>query len=808
MADKILDFVEFKKDDTEGVDGLANANSVTVSPDGKFLYVSGYSDSAVEVFARDAQTGKLTFVEVQQDGINSVDGLANPTFVTVSPDGKFLYASGYFNSAVVVFMRDTSTGKLTFVEVQKDDTPGIDGLSGVSSVTVSPDNKFLYATGVDDSAVAVFALDDTTGKLTFVEVQQDGVGVVDGLAGAESVTVSPDGKFLYAAGYEDSAVAVFVRDATTGKLIFVEVQKDGVGVVDGLDGVNSLIVSPDGKFLYAAGYNDSAVAVFARDATTGQLTFVEVQKDGVGVVDGLDGAESVTVSPDGKFLYAAGVDESAVAVFARNAETGKLSFLKVQKDGVGVVDGLAGAYSVTVSPDSKFVYAAGYDDSAVVVFDSSPNNAPVLVKEIADQGVTEDSVFNFKVPDDTFTDADVEDILTYTATLENDDLLPTWLNFDTASKTFIGTPSGEDVGSLNIKVTAQDSTGAKVSDVFTLAIADGTALLTKITGDIFTVKTKLNIKGDKGKLSIKIKTSTSKEVNELGVFFVDDEQGKINGIAPGAEGYTLAALSRSQVISYVLGNLPNGFNTADLTNILEFDSDTKLRFYEVSKGSREDVLSGKTSLSNVLFSSNNNAEDGGFSLNFQDFVVNVQSTDQALPLGTSLQGEDEGELIDLRGVTQSITAKVTVNREASFNNYVGFYEIADASGGIDTNGDGTADILIGQAGYTQAAVRQRVAGIDLTVDNQGTATYTGSFDQADSVFAPFIIVDGRADAILDGNANNDPSVYFTFLGANSDKTDHIRLLANNTFGFEDLANGGDKDYNDVIIRIDLSVNAA
>ncbi|WP_375474605.1 DUF4347 domain-containing protein [uncultured Nostoc sp.] len=435
------------------------------------------------------------------------------------------------------------------------------------------------------------------------------------------------------------------------------------------------------------------------------------------------------------------------------------------------------------------------------------NDPPVLVKEIADQQVTEDTLFNFTVPADTFSDADVGDILTYTATLENDDLLPTWLNFNPTTFTFSGTPENEDVGGLNIKVTAKDVAGEQASDVFKLAVADNTAVVTQITGDIFNVKTKLNIEGDKGKLSVKIQNNTSEEVNELSVFTVDDEQGTINGIAPGAEGYTQAALLRSKVVFSALANLPNGFNPADLKNILEFDSDTKLKFYLVSNSTTQDVQSGKTPLSSVLFSSgtNNNIEDEGFSLNFQNLVVNIQPTNQEVSLGTGLQGKYQGELIDLRSVTQSLTAEFAVNREASYNNFVGFYQVADENGGIDTNGDGTADILVGQAGYAEAAVRGRVAGIDLAVGNQGTANYTGTFDP-NSLFAPFIIVDGTPDAILNSNANK--NVYFTFLGANSDKVDHIRLLGNNTFGFEDLANGGDKDYNDMIVQVNLSTNLA
>ncbi|MEH2416489.1 putative Ig domain-containing protein [Nostoc sp.] len=435
------------------------------------------------------------------------------------------------------------------------------------------------------------------------------------------------------------------------------------------------------------------------------------------------------------------------------------------------------------------------------------NDAPVVANEIPNQQVTEGSLFSFTVPANSFSDPDVGDTLTYTATLFDDTPLPKGLKFDAATRTFSGIPDNGDVGSLNIKVTAKDVVGEKASDVFTLAIADGTPILTKITDDIFGVKTKLNIKGDKGRLSIKIKTNTSKQVDELSVFTVDDEQGRINGIAPGAEGYTQAALLRSKVIFSTLANLPNGFNPADLTNILELDSDTKLRFYLVSNSTTHDILSGKTSFSSVTFPSatNNNTEEEGFSLNFQNLVVTIQPTDKQVTLGTGLQDQYQGELIDLQSVAQSVIGNFTVNREASYNNFVGFYQVADKNGGIDTNGDGTADILVGQAGYAEAAVRGRVAGIDLTVNNQGTANYTGTFG-ADSLFAPFIIVDGSPDAILNSNANK--NVYFAFLGANSDKTDHIRMLGNNAFGFEDLANGGDKDYNDMIVQAKFSVSAA
>ncbi|MFN6482591.1 putative Ig domain-containing protein, partial [Nostoc sp. DedQUE02] len=437
------------------------------------------------------------------------------------------------------------------------------------------------------------------------------------------------------------------------------------------------------------------------------------------------------------------------------------------------------------------------------------NSPPIVDQEIADQKTRAKTIFNFTIPENTFSDVDLEDTLTYTATLDNGDPLPSWLTFNPYELTFNGIPTVDNVGSLNIQVTATDPAGAGVSDDFALTVAQKTtpiiqptSLLTIITGDIFTIKNKVN--DEKARLSVKIKNSTSEEVNELGVFVVDDAEGRIDGVAPGTANYTELALQRATVLFSSLAKLPNGFNPSDLTSLLEFNSQSNLRFYLIRGSTTQAVLSGQTSLSQVLFSSDTNVDNEGFSLKFQDLVVKIEATDENPPLGTGLQGKSEAEMIDLRDVTQLVKAEFVVHREAAFNNFVGFYQVTDQNGGIDTNGDGTADVLVGQAGYTQAAVSNRVAGIDLSVPNEGTATFTGTF-QPGAIFVPFIIVNGGTDTIFDSNPNNDPAVYFSFLGANTDKADHIRLLGNNAFGFEDLANGGDQDYNDLIVRVNLSI---
>ncbi|OCQ96095.1 hypothetical protein BCD64_12120 [Nostoc sp. MBR 210] len=314
----------------------------------------------------------------------------------------------------------------------------------------------------------------------------------------------------------------------------------------------------------------------------------------------------------------------------------------------------------------------------------------------------------------------------------------------------------------------------------------------------------------KVKIKIKIKGRSSQQFNELGIFNVDDDKGSIEGILPGAVGYQEKALARSKTIFSILTNNPTGFNPDDLGRVLEFNGGTKLRFY--LKTSTTVIFSSTTtqqitSLSGGGFSIGWNDGSRGNSL-FDDLQISVQETDEDLPIGIGLQGKSEGEAIDLREYSSDslIAGTFSIYREASYNNYVGFYKVVDESGGIDTNGDGTADVLVGDAGYLQAAINQRVTGIGLSVGNQGTGNGQGNFGGG-GIYVPFLIVNGGINALLDSNTSNDPTVFFTFLGANSDNARHVRILGDNTFGFEDLVGGGDNDFNDVVVKINLTVNA-
>lgn len=102
----------------------------------------------------------------------------------------------------------------------------------------------------------------------------------------------------------------------------------------------------------------------------------------------------------------------------------------------------------------------------------SNNNTPTVANPIPDQNATEDAAFNFQFAANTFSDPDAGDTLTYSAQLAGGGALPTWLSFDAATRTFNGTPTNSDVGTVSIDVIANDGNGGTVTDTFDIVVAN------------------------------------------------------------------------------------------------------------------------------------------------------------------------------------------------------------------------------------------------------------------------------------------------------------------------------------------------
>ncbi len=128
-----------------------------------------------------------------------------------------------------------------------------------------------------------------------------------------------------------------------------------------------------------------------------------------------------------------------------------------------------GAISIEVTAtDGNNAAVSDFFDLSVI----NVNDSPHVANALADQTTDEDASFSYQVPANTFADIDAGDALTYSATLTDGSALPGWLSFDTATRSFNGTPTNDEVGTLGVRVTATDTGNLSVSDDFNITVAN------------------------------------------------------------------------------------------------------------------------------------------------------------------------------------------------------------------------------------------------------------------------------------------------------------------------------------------------
>jgi 6-phosphogluconolactonase (cycloisomerase 2 family) len=297
-----------------------------ISEDGKQLYAASFNADAVVVFDRDPQLGYLTKSQAVHEGDGYgcfpgpcdgfVTGLDGAYGLALSPDGRYLYVSGVSSDGILVLWRGTDgsirslLGGVHFVQSYLDPAR----LDGAYGIAVSPDGNHLYATGYASDTLVVLDRNNDDGHIAYSEAYS--AAGIPGLNGVFRVTLSPDGLNVYTSSYDGDALTAFRRNPIDGLLEHSATYTDGVDGLTTLNAVTSAAVSPDGKYLFATSYLDAALTVFARDPLTGLLTFVQalVRDSGTGL-PALDGARHVAVSSDGRMVVATGYLDSKVNAF-------------------------------------------------------------------------------------------------------------------------------------------------------------------------------------------------------------------------------------------------------------------------------------------------------------------------------------------------------------------------------------------------------------------------------------------------------------------------------------------------------------
>jgi hypothetical protein len=191
------------------------------------------------------------------------------------------------------------------------------------------------------------------------------------------------------------------------------------------------------------------------------------------------GPNSAPIATNGGLTTRANVDKAGMLT-ATDPDSDPIQFSIVTAPSHGTVvitNTATGAYTYTPNPGysgtDSFAFRAndGIFDSALgtVSVVVAANQDPALVSPLPRRGATEKQLFTAQIPVNAFVDPD-DDSLTYTATLENGAPLPAWLTFNPANRTFSGTPTNANVGTIALRVIATDPNGARGEGTFTLTV--------------------------------------------------------------------------------------------------------------------------------------------------------------------------------------------------------------------------------------------------------------------------------------------------------------------------------------------------
>jgi len=331
----------FRVDRTTGALSPAGVYELATSPSCVALNAAGthlYSANETELlkendagtmsaFAIDRSNGELTL-------LNTVSSKgAGPTNLTIHPSGKFVLAANYFGGSVVVlpilpdgqlgpasdFKQDAGTVGPTHAT---NAPPGSFAISGHTDVPhahmieTDPAGRFVISTDLGLDEILVWRFNDRAGVLSPNDPAAIPLPAGDG---PRHFAFHPNARWFYSLQEEGSNIVLFDYDAAQGRLAPRQTLSSLPPGFAGSSFCSEIMVSPDGRFVYAANRLHDGIACFAV-GKTGTLTFVaEEWTRG-------DYPRSFNFDPTGTFLYSLNQRADNITTFRINRKTGALTF--------------------------------------------------------------------------------------------------------------------------------------------------------------------------------------------------------------------------------------------------------------------------------------------------------------------------------------------------------------------------------------------------------------------------------------------------------------------------------------------------
>lgn len=299
-----------------GVKGISNPSYQTVSKDGKRVYSVGEDDggtASAHTLTFDAATGTLTLINSQP-----TQGAA-PCHIALSPEEDYVVTANYNGSNISLFPLD-GKGRL-----KPGQTIGFEGsgpdkerqaIPHLHFVYFTPDNHYLLANDLGTDRIHRFPLNTRQkgSNTPLVDRQRaSDIRLTPG-SGPRHAVFSADGRFAYLITELSGEVMAFTYDGDSLSLMQT-IQADTLDARGSAD----IHLSPDGRFLYASNrLKGDGLAIFRVNPEDGTLSKAGYQPTGIH-------PRNFVLTPNGQYLLVACRDIDEIQIFARDASTGLLT---------------------------------------------------------------------------------------------------------------------------------------------------------------------------------------------------------------------------------------------------------------------------------------------------------------------------------------------------------------------------------------------------------------------------------------------------------------------------------------------------
>jgi 6-phosphogluconolactonase len=186
-----------------------HAHSVTLDASGRFAFACDLGLDKILAYRIDASSGQLS---PHDPPFARLHPGAGPRHFAFHPSGRYGYAINELDSSVSAFTYDAERGALQELHSVSALPEGFEGESWCADIHVHPSGRFLYGSNRGHDSIAIYAIDQGTGRLSLL-----GHEPTQGRS-PRNFAIDPSGDFLLAANQQSDSVVAFRIDPRTGLL--------------------------------------------------------------------------------------------------------------------------------------------------------------------------------------------------------------------------------------------------------------------------------------------------------------------------------------------------------------------------------------------------------------------------------------------------------------------------------------------------------------------------------------------------------------------------------------------------------------